>query len=91
MRGFLDDIVHLNVDAAEMCMGESCSLKARSAAAKSNVVVEHEFGVAPKGEPAGKECTHEERYRPAYELLDGSLERAGRVAGGGGGVLPAVS
>jgi FAD synthetase len=25
-------------------------------------------------------CTHEERYRPAYELVDGNLERAGRAS-----------
>ena len=30
--------------------------------------------VSPKVEDS------EERYRPAYELLDGSLERAGRVS-----------
>ena len=34
----------------------------------------------PPSVPSESSCSHEERYRPAYELLDGSLERAGRVS-----------
>ena len=34
------------------------------------------------GEPAAlRECTCAPKYRPAYELADGSLERAGRASG----------
>ncbi|KAF7800232.1 hypothetical protein EIP86_011479 [Pleurotus ostreatoroseus] len=60
-HSFLDALVPLKLDSAEMCMGDYCAV--------------------PPAPPAPVEdCTCEERYRPAYELLDGSLERAGRVS-----------
>ena len=39
--------------------------------------VERPSALKPQVDPA---CTHDERYRPAYELIDGGLERAGRAS-----------
>ena len=61
-HSFLDALVPLKLDSAEMCMGDYCAVP-----------------LAPPA-PVEGDCTCEERYRPAYELLDGSLERAGRVS-----------
>ncbi|KAI0342452.1 adenine nucleotide alpha hydrolases-like protein [Trametopsis cervina] len=63
--GIPDNLIALPLNSAEMCMADTGEcLPERKHAAKA---VE---------EPT---CTHE-RYRPAYELVDGSLERAGRAS-----------
>lgn len=61
-----DGLIQLDLSDAEMCTVE---------------------GVCTRGHTNGLDadtykppCTHEERYRPAYELEDGSLERAGRAS-----------
>ena len=74
--GIPDNLVPLKLSSAEMCIAETgeCT-KMRIAPTMS------------LAEPIGHlevECTHEERYRPAYELADGSLERAGRASASNG-------
>ncbi|RPD52900.1 adenine nucleotide alpha hydrolases-like protein [Lentinus tigrinus ALCF2SS1-7] len=56
--------------SAEMCQGEPSALPQQDVSEE-------------KGESG--ECTCAPKYRPAYELADGSLERAGRASG----VVPA--
>ena len=80
-NGIPDNLVPLRLSSAEMCISETgeCT-KARGA-----------HGAFTAAAPIGHlevECAHEERYRPAYELLDGSLERAGRASSGGAAKPP---
>ncbi|KAI0692703.1 hypothetical protein BC835DRAFT_1356143 [Cytidiella melzeri] len=72
-NGIPDNLVSLPLNSAEMCMVDSgeCSTT-RKAAAKTGLNLN---------------CTHGERYRPAYELLDGSLERAGRASSNASGAI----
>jgi len=60
-----NDLIPLPLNSVEMCMADSGECSMLRAS-KAQV------------DPA---CTHEERFRPAYELIDGSLERAGRASG----------
>lgn len=64
--GIPDGLVPLKLNSVEMCMADSgeCSMECTPAA-------------TPEVDPA---CTHDERYRPAYDLIDGGLERAGRAS-----------
>jgi FAD synthetase len=61
------DLVPLPLNSAEMCMIETGECTMGRKAAKL-------------AEPRST-CAHAERYRPAYELIDGTLERAGRGSG----------
>ncbi|GJE98724.1 phosphoadenosine phosphosulfate reductase family protein [Phanerochaete sordida] len=61
-----DGLVPLALSAAEMCTADGeCTLGANGARC---------------AEPLELPCTHAERFRPAYELADGGLERAGRAS-----------
>ncbi|KAI0767244.1 hypothetical protein C8Q74DRAFT_1279098 [Fomes fomentarius] len=64
------EVIHRN--PLETCTGEPSS-SAESIAATTK-------GEIGDGEATG-ECTCQPTYRPAYELVDGSLERAGRAGG----------
>ncbi|PSR75762.1 hypothetical protein PHLCEN_2v8879 [Hermanssonia centrifuga] len=64
-NGFPDDLVPLKLNPVEMCMGSSG---------------ECSFDFQELQDAVDDICTHEERYRPAFELVDGSLERAGRAS-----------
>ena len=98
--GFLDHLVPLKLDSAEMCLGDYCAWSSEMAVPGESVLDALDEEFVEKGEEmkskAGGEgevaaglkgclegkctCAKEERYRPAYELVDGSLERAGRIA-----------
>ena len=64
-----DNLVELTLNPAEICMADSgeCTMSAGANADAARRIFENT-------------CTHEERFRPAYELVDGSLERAGRAS-----------
>lgn len=69
-HGIPDGLVQLDLSSAEMCFADGVCTKAAN---RANGLVEYtELFETP--------CNHEERYRPAYELVDGSLERAGRAS-----------
>lgn len=63
------DLIMLSTDSDEICEGEGgfCTL----------VRKKKQEEILP--EPEEAKHADEERYRPAYELQDGSLERAGRA------------
>lgn len=63
-----DELVQLDVSSAGMCFGDGECTKGMA------------NGVSHRVELPEVPCTHEERYKPAYELVDGSLERAGRAS-----------
>ena len=67
-HGIPDGLVPLDLSAAEMCFADGVCTKSRA----NNIVQYTELLETP--------CNHEERYRPAYELVDGSLERSGRAS-----------
>ena len=66
-----DGLVPLKLNASEICFADSgeCTSSQASVIDVDVSYDEHEH-----------HCTHEERYRPAYELVDGNLERAGRAS-----------
>ena len=64
-NGIPDDLVELPLNSAEVCLADT-----------GECLRDH-----PLVKKVDHACTHTGRYRPAYELVDGSLERAGRGAG----------
>ena len=72
-NGIPDGLVPLKLNAAEMCFADTgeCTMGGGSAGVDVGVDL---------GRQEPEHCTHEERYRPAYELVDGNLERAGRAS-----------
>ncbi|KAI0088299.1 hypothetical protein BDY19DRAFT_190417 [Irpex rosettiformis] len=65
-HGIPEDLVELPLNSAEVCLADTGECTRDR---------------RPVTKEVKSVCTHTERYRPAYELLDGSLERAGRGSG----------
>ncbi|EKM56724.1 uncharacterized protein PHACADRAFT_254010 [Phanerochaete carnosa HHB-10118-sp] len=66
-----DGLVRLELNNAEMCTADGeCTLS------KTNGT----NGFSHSADFLEPPCNHEERFRPAYELADGSLERFGRAS-----------
>lgn len=68
----------LSLDSSEMCVGDSCPMQARKKKQKQ------QEDLLKMIDRVGEDCA---RYRPAYELSDGNLERAGRASAS----VPAVT
>lgn len=68
--GIPDGLVPLTLNSSEMCFADSGECTMGKAIDVVNDV----------GHELESQCMHEERYRPAYELVDGNLERAGRAS-----------
>jgi len=67
---FPTNLIMLSLDSSEMCHGDNCPIKM-----KRMKKLQQEEVLRALEEP-------QIRYRPAYELSDGNLERAGRASAG---------
>ncbi|KAH8083348.1 adenine nucleotide alpha hydrolases-like protein [Cristinia sonorae] len=84
---FPSNLIMLSLDSSEMCIGDSCPMKSGkkkqqqlqipSSPTQTQINPQQEIQKVLDQVVAVEEPV---RYRPAYELRDGSLERAGRAA-----------